>query len=82
MPAVPHDISEDEKCFLENIGFRIQYLRKKKDLSQMQLAELSYLSNLTIAHIESTRIYGLSLIALHRIAKALCVDPRELLDLD
>ena len=37
-----------EAQFLKNIGFRIQYFRKKANLSQEQLAEKSDLSYSTI----------------------------------
>ena len=46
-----------EAQFLKNIGFRIQYFRKKANLSQEQLAEKSDLSYSTISHIESTTCY-------------------------
>jgi len=46
-----------EAQFLKNIGFRIQYFRKKANLSQEQLAEKSDLSYSTISHtLYSSRI--------------------------
>lgn len=69
----------EEQQFLKNIGFKIQFYRKQRGLSQSELAEISDLSYTTISHVESTSAYGLSLIAIYRIAKALDVDPSQLL---
>jgi transcriptional regulator with XRE-family HTH domain len=69
----------DENQFLKNIGFKIQFFRKQRGLSQNELAEKAGLSYTTISHIESTSVYGLSIIAIYRIAKALDVDPSQLL---
>ena len=74
--------SEDEQQFIKNIGFRIQFLRKKKGVSQMELAELADLSYASISHIESDTVYGLSLVTLYRIAEALEVEPYQLLRFD
>lgn len=82
MPVNPNSLSIDEQQFLKNIGFKIQFMRKKRDLTQEQLAERAGLATATIGHIESTHVYGLSLIALHRIANALGVEPKALLDFD
>ena len=57
-----------EAQFLKNIGFRIQYFRKKANLSQEQLAEKSDLSYSTISHIESTTCYTMSLRTIFRSA--------------
>lgn len=70
--------TEDEKQFLKNIGFKIQFLRKQRNLSQNELAEKSDLSYTTISHVESTTPYGLSIIAIYKIAKALDVDPSQI----
>jgi len=76
------ELTSDEIAFLKNLGFRIQYLRKKKELSQAQLAEMCDLSNSTISHLESTTPFKISLIALYHISKALDVEPKTLLDFD
>ena len=74
---------EAELRFLKNVGFRIQFFRKKKDLSQEELAERSGLSYSTISHVESTASYTISMVALYRIAKALDVaEPYQLLRFD
>lgn len=69
----------DEAQFLKNIGFRIQYFRKTRGLSQEELAEQSGLSYSTVSHIESTTSYPLSLLSLYRLAKVLEVEPYQLL---
>ena len=46
---------------------------------QNELAEKADLSYTTISHIESTSSYGMSIIAIYKIAKALDVDPSQLL---
>lgn len=72
----------EEAQFLKNIGFRIQFFRKKIGASQEELAERSDLSYSTISHIESTASYPLSMLSLYRIAKALNVEPYQLLTFD
>ena len=74
--------TEEEAQFLKNIGFRIQFFRKKMGASQEELAERSGLSYSTISHIESTASYPLSMLSLYRIAKALNVEPYQLLTFD
>lgn len=81
MKSAAHYTNE-EADFLKNIGFRIQFFRKKNGLSQEQLAEKSGLSYSTISHIESTSSYPMSMLSLYRIAKALGVDPYQLLKFD
>ncbi len=72
----------DEGRFLMNIGFRIQFFRKKCGMSQEELAERSGLSYSTISHIESTTPYPMSIVSLYHIANALNVDPYQLLVFD
>ena len=74
--------TKEEAQFLKNIGFRIQFFRKKVDLSQEQLAEKCDMSSSTISHIESTEPYPISLRALYQIAAALEVEPYQLLKFD
>ena len=68
--------------FLRNIGFRVQFFRKMRDISQEELAERCGLSYSTISHIESTASYPFSMVALYRIAKALDIEPYQLLKFD
>ena len=82
MPISRKTYTEEEKQFLKNIGFKIQFLRKKAGMSQLQLAEKADLSYATISHLESTSVYGLSIIAIYRIANALGVDPDQVMKFD
>ena len=82
MPVDARKLSKEECEFLKNIGFRVQFMRKKAGLSQAELAERSGLADSTISHLESTSVYSVSLVVLHRIASALGVDPKTLLDFD
>jgi len=79
LPISRKTYTEEEKQFLKNIGFKIQFLRKKAGLSQNELAEKSDLSYATISHLESTSVYGLSIVAIHRIACALGVEPDQIM---
>lgn len=63
----------------DRIGKHVQLLRKKKDLSQMDLAEMTDLSVSYISHIE-TGIKKASLDSLVRIANALDVTVDQLLN--
>jgi len=82
MPISRKTYTEEEIQFLKNIGFKIQFLRKKRGMSQLELAEKADLSYATISHLESTSVYGLSIIAIYRIASALDVAPDQLLKFD
>jgi len=82
MPISKLTYTEEENQFLKNIGFKIQFLRKKKGMSQYQLAEDANLSYTTISHLESTAVYGLSVVAIHRVARALGVGPDQILRFD
>jgi len=79
LPISKKTYTEEEEQFLKNIGFKIQFLRKKLGISQLELAEKADLSYATISHLESTAVYGLSIVAIHRIAKALEVEPNQLM---
>lgn len=79
MPISRKTYTEDENQFLRNIGFKVQFLRKKCGMSQLELAEKADLSYATIGHLESTSVYGLSIVAIYRIAAALGVEPDQLM---
>jgi len=80
MPVNAKNLSKEECDFIRNIGYRVQFMRKKAGLSQAELAERSGLADSTISHLESTSVYSVSLVVLHRIATALSVEPKTLLD--
>ena len=60
------------------IGKRIAILRKKRDITQEQLAEKTDLSNVYISHIENSRSIP-SLETLMKVCSALDVTPDEIL---
>jgi len=82
LPISRNTYSQEESQFLKNIGFKIQFLRKKAGMSQLELAEKAELSYATISHLESTAVYGLSIVAIHRIARALDVEPDQIIKFD
>ena len=82
MPISRKTYTEEENQFLKNIGFKVQFLRKKRGMSQLELAEQADLSYATISHLESTSVYGLSIVAIYRIADALEVEPDQMLRFD
>ncbi|MDR2401330.1 MAG: helix-turn-helix domain-containing protein [Deferribacteraceae bacterium] len=82
MPISRKTYTEEEKQLLKNIGFKIQFFRKKRGMSQLELAEKTQLSYATISHLESTAIYGLSIVAVYRIAKALNVGVEQIFKFD
>jgi len=66
------------KKFLQNIGKNIKNLRKGKSLSQEKLGELIGLSRNYIGMIERAES-NIPVLTLYKIAKALEVEPYELL---
>ena len=60
------------------IGYCVQFFRKKSGMSQEELAEKSSLSYSTSSHIQSSAAYPMSIVALYRIADALGVAPYQL----
>jgi len=82
MPVNKEKLSIDEQNLLRNIGFKVQFLRKKNGMSQAELAEKSGLSDSTISHLESTNVYAVSVTALNRIAVALNAPVKSLFDFE
>lgn len=69
------------KKFLQNIGKNIKNLRKDKKLSQEKFGELIGLSRNSIGMIERAEV-NIHVLTLYKIAKALEVEPQELLKFD
>ena len=82
MPVNAEKLTQEECDFLRNIGYKVQFMRKKKGLSQAELAERSSLADSTISHLESTSVYSVSLVVLFRIAAALETNPKAFLDFE
>lgn len=70
--------SKDEHLFLQQIGDRIRYLRTEANLSQEKLAFACDLDRTYIGSVERGE-RNISALNLKKIAKALKVNPAELL---
>ena len=66
---------------MRNLGLKISYYRKKKNLSQIQLAEMVNISRTHMSRIETAEC-ALSLDVLFDICSALGVSPAKLFDFD
>jgi len=72
-------LSAKEKALLKNIGRNLRRLRMQNDLSQEELAYSSGIDRTFISDIERG-IRNTSIIALNRIADALKVNIKELIN--
>lgn len=68
-----------EETFITNLGIHIRQLREKKGLSQQALADDCDIKRNQIARIERAEI-NTGVKTLVKIANALDVEPKELLD--
>ncbi|CAD0003612.1 MULTISPECIES: helix-turn-helix domain-containing protein [Flavobacterium] len=71
------DISED--TFIVNLGIHVRQIREKKGLSQQDLADDCGITQNQVGRIERAEI-NTTVKTLVRIANALDVEPKELLD--
>ncbi len=62
-----------------NLGLNIAYYRKKRNLTQMQLAELLDIDRSHLSAIELANV-GVSLDVIFKICKTLSITPKELFD--
>lgn len=72
------DISEE--TFIINLGVHIRQLREKKNLSQQDLANDCSIPKSQIARIERAKV-NTTVRTLIKIANALQIEPRELLNI-
>jgi transcriptional regulator with XRE-family HTH domain len=72
-------MSISEETFLVNLGIHVRQLREKKGLSQQGLADDCEIQKSQIARIETAKI-NTTIKTLVKIANALDVEPKELLD--
>ena len=75
------DYTKEEKNFLEQIGNRIRELRIKADLSQEKLAFACNLDRTYIGSVERGE-RNISALNLRKIAKALKINPSDLLNIN
>ena len=69
------------KSFLKNVGKNIKYKRKEKNLSQEKLAEKIGISRNYLGMIERAEV-NVPMLTFYSIAKALDIEPYELLKFD
>ena len=70
----------DVRTRMENLSYAIGYYRKRRGLSQEQLAEMLEISRQHLAAIEAPNMdRGLSLELMFRIADALEIEPHLLI---
>jgi transcriptional regulator with XRE-family HTH domain len=67
------------QTFLENLGIHIRQIRERKNLSQQNLADMCNSPKSTIARIERAEM-NTSIKTLVKIANALEIEPKQLLD--
>ncbi|OHT46226.1 MULTISPECIES: helix-turn-helix domain-containing protein [Flavobacterium] len=72
-------MSISEETFITNLGFHIRQLREKKGLSQQELADYCNIPQNQIGRVERAEI-NTTVKTLIKIANALDVEPKELLD--
>lgn len=62
-----------------NLGLNIAYYRKRRRLTQMQLAELLNIDRSHMSAIELANV-GVSLDVIFNMCQILCITPKELFD--
>ncbi|WP_276378892.1 helix-turn-helix domain-containing protein [Flavobacterium sp. H4147] len=68
-----------EETFLVNLGIHVRQLREKKGLSQQDLADDCSINKSQIARLEVAKV-NTGVKTLLKIANALDIEPKELLD--
>jgi len=68
-----------EETFIINLGIHIRQLREKKNLSQQDLANDCNIPKVQIGRIERAKV-NTTIRTLIKIANALHIEPKELLD--
>jgi len=82
MPTNYKDLTAEEREFLKNIGRKVQLSREQAGLSQAELAKAAGLAESKIVRIESDEVFSVNPITLYRIATALGVSAKSLLDFE
>lgn len=67
------------KELYEKFGLNVVYYRKRKKLTQMQLAELVDIDRSHISAIELGNV-GVSFDVIFKLCEVLCITPKELFD--
>lgn len=72
-----HLHSNDQQSFMRTVAKRVSQIRLSKGFTQEELCSAMNMNRSQLARIESGD-QNITLLTLHRISKALQVDPREL----
>lgn len=72
-------MKQEYKALYEKFGLNVVYYRKRKRLTQLQLAELVDIDRSHISAIELGNV-GVSLDVIFRLCKVLEITPKELFD--
>ncbi len=72
-------MKQEYKALYEKFGLNVVYYRKRKRLTQLQLAELVDIDRSHISAIELGNV-GVSLDVIFRLCEVLEITPKELLD--
>lgn len=75
-------LTVSEKQAILDIGLNVAFYRRKRNLSQEQLAEKAQLSYGTISHLESNIVYTVSMLTIIKIAEALEIPLYKLFKFD
>jgi transcriptional regulator with XRE-family HTH domain len=74
-------MEEKHKIFLKKLGRRIAQIRKQKNLTQVELADIAKMDDSSIRRVESGRNNS-SIIILLRLAEALEVSLNDLVKIE
>ncbi len=72
-------MKQEYKALYEKFGLNVVYYRKRKRLTQLQLAELVDIDRSHISAIELDNV-GVSLDVIFRLCEVLEISPKELFD--
>ena len=72
-------VRQEYKPLYEKFGLNVVYYRKKKKLTQLQLAELADVDRSHISAIELGNV-GVSMDVIFKLAEVLQITPKELFD--
>ena len=72
-------MKQEYKELYEKFGLNVAYYRKRKKLTQLQLAELVNIDRSHISAIELGNV-GVSFDVIFKLCEVLCVSPKELFD--
>ena len=67
------------KCYYEQFGLNVVYYRKRKKLTQMQLAELVDIDRSHVSAIELGNV-GVSFDVIFKLCEVLQIKPKDLFD--